>query len=179
VLDGGPGASSCAFARSLIPHFGDWTITWDHIAPGTYRLTAVATDNDGLTTTSAAANVAVVAPVTIDTMVLPQAQIATPYSVTLAATGGTGASSWSVAAGALPLGLSLSASGLIAGTPLQSGSFSFTVSARDIPSNAHRDACVHARRESAAPRSTRRPLMELAPSRVFQATSTSSSSRAS
>jgi hypothetical protein len=156
-----------------------WSITWDHIAPGTYRLTAVATDNDGLTTTSAAANVAVVAPVTIDTMVLPQAQIATPYSVTLAATGGTGASSWSVAAGALPLGLSLSASGLIAGTPLQSGSFSFTVSARDIPSNAHRDACVHARRESAAPRSTRRPLMELAPSRVFQATSTSSSSRAS
>ena len=26
MLDGGPGASSCAFARSLIPHFGDWTV---------------------------------------------------------------------------------------------------------------------------------------------------------
>jgi hypothetical protein len=26
VLDGGPGASSCAFARSLIPHCGDWTV---------------------------------------------------------------------------------------------------------------------------------------------------------
>jgi hypothetical protein len=75
-----------------------------------------------------------VAPFTIDTIVVPQAQMATPYSVTLAATGGTGPYSWSVAAGALPRGLSLSASGLIAGTPLQSGSFSFTVSAQDASS---------------------------------------------
>ena len=111
-----------------------WSMTWDPVAPGTYRLTAVASDNDGLTTVSAAADVTVLGPVTIETMALPQAQIATPYSVTLAATGGTGPYSWSVAAGALPRGLSLSASGLIAGTPSQSGSFSFTVSARDASS---------------------------------------------
>jgi hypothetical protein len=38
-----------------------WSIAWDHVPPGTYRLTAVATDNDGLTTTSAAADVTIVA----------------------------------------------------------------------------------------------------------------------
>jgi subtilase family serine protease len=109
-----------------------WSITWDHIAPGTYRLTAVATDNDGLTTTSAAANVAIVAPVTIDTIVLPEAQAATPYAVTLVATGGTGVYAWRLAAGQLPAGVSLGASsGVIAGTPSQQGKFSFTVSAQD------------------------------------------------
>ena len=116
-----------------------WSITWDPVAPGTYRLTAVATDNDGLTTTSAAADVTVVAPVSIATVSVPQGQTGTPYAVTLSATGGTGAYTWSVAAGGLPGGVSLgTSSGLIAGTPSQSGTFTFTVRAQDPsdPTNA-------------------------------------------
>ena len=65
-------------------------------------------------------------------MVLPQAQAATPYAVTLVATGGTGVYAWRLAAGQLPAGVSLGASsGVIAGTPLQQGTFSFTVRAQD------------------------------------------------
>ena len=58
-----------------------WSITWDPVAPGTYRLTAVATDNDGLTTTSAAADVTVVAPVTTDP-IAPAGPVSTPPIVT-------------------------------------------------------------------------------------------------
>jgi hypothetical protein len=42
-----------------------------------------------------------------------------PYSLGLAATGGTGNDTWTVASGSLPAGLSLSATGLIGGTPTQ------------------------------------------------------------
>ena len=59
-----------------------------------------------------------------------QANVA--YSTTLTAIGGTKPYSWSVSAGALPAGLALSAaSGIISGTPTQSGTFSFTVQVQD------------------------------------------------
>jgi len=45
----------------------------------------------------------------------------------LAATGGTGSYSWSVASGALPSGLDLSSEGSITGTPTGSGTANFTV----------------------------------------------------
>jgi len=39
-----------------------YTLTWSNVAPGNYTLTAVATDNDGLTTTSSPVSVTVSAP---------------------------------------------------------------------------------------------------------------------
>ncbi|HKW35172.1 MAG TPA: putative Ig domain-containing protein [Candidatus Acidoferrum sp.] len=42
-----------------------------------------------------------------------------PYTLTLAATGGTGNQSWTLVSGSLPSGLSLSAAGVISGTPTQ------------------------------------------------------------
>jgi hypothetical protein len=53
------------------------------------------------------------------------------YSATLAATGGTGSYTWSVSAGALPAGVSLSAAGVVSGTPSASGSFDFTAQVTD------------------------------------------------
>lgn len=54
------------------------------------------------------------------------------YSATLAASGGTGAYTWSLAAGALPGGLSLApATGAITGTPTVSGTFNFTARVTD------------------------------------------------
>jgi hypothetical protein len=113
-------------------------MTWQHVTPGTYRVTAVATDDAGLTTTSPAAGVTVVAPVTMNTASIPQATIGAPYAVTLAASGGTGAYSWSVVAGGLPGGVSLAASsGVITGTPSLPGTFSFTVRAQDASDAAN------------------------------------------
>ena len=50
---------------------------------------------------------------------------------TLSATGGTGAYTWSLASGSLPPGLSLSAQGLITGTPTTLGNYPFTVQVTD------------------------------------------------
>src|ERR1700759_1516391 len=60
---------------------------------------------------------------------LPSGQVATAYSVTLAATGGTTPYTWSISAGSLPAGLGLNAStGAITGTPTAGGiTSSFTV----------------------------------------------------
>lgn len=54
------------------------------------------------------------------------------FELALTANGGTPAYDWTLAAGALPPGLTLDRfSGLISGTPTQSGTFSFTVRVRD------------------------------------------------
>jgi hypothetical protein len=60
---------------------------------------------------------------------LPDAGINQAYTApTLTASGGT-VSSWTIAAGALPPGLTLATNGVISGTPTQSGTFTFTVQA--------------------------------------------------
>ena len=57
------------------------------------------------------------------------------YSASLSATGGTPPYGWSVSSGQLPPGLSLGAtSGTIAGTPTQSGSYSFSITVSDSAS---------------------------------------------
>ena len=57
------------------------------------------------------------------------------YTKTLAATGGVPPYSWSVTAGSLPAGLTLSGTGIIAGTPTASGSFPIKVQATDTLMN--------------------------------------------
>jgi len=56
-------------------------------------------------------------PVSILTSTLPNGQVGTPYSATLAATGGTAPYTWSLTSGTLPAGLSLGSTGAITGTP--------------------------------------------------------------
>src|SRR6185436_11749609 len=56
------------------------------------------------------------------------------YSQTLAASGGTGGNAWSIASGPLPTGLSLTAAGVISGTPTTAGTTNFTVQVTDSSS---------------------------------------------
>ena len=65
----------------------------------------------------------------IDPATLPDAQRDQGYSNTLTLTGGSGSITWSVSSGSLPFGLTLNASGLLSGIPLQAGSSTFTVKA--------------------------------------------------
>jgi hypothetical protein len=66
---------------------------------------------------------------------LPEATINQAYAApALSASGGT-VTSWSVASGTLPAGLTLNANGTISGTPTQSGVFTFTVQANGTPNN--------------------------------------------
>jgi hypothetical protein len=62
---------------------------------------------------------------------LTSGTIGVPYSATLTAAGGTAPYTWSITAGALPAGLTLSASGLLSGTATATGTFSFTVKVAD------------------------------------------------
>lgn len=69
--------------------------------------------------------------VTITTASLADGTVGQAYSQTLQASGGTTPYTWSIAAGTLPPGLSLSSSGTISGTPTTAGTASFTVQVAD------------------------------------------------
>ena len=90
----------------------------DHVAAGfsPAKTVAVATPLKGfdVTTTS-----------------LPAATVDAPYSASLTATGGTAPYTWSVSSGALPVGLSLTPQGILAGRPTAAGSSTFAVTVLD------------------------------------------------
>ncbi|HEY0872062.1 MAG TPA: Ig domain-containing protein [Vicinamibacterales bacterium] len=62
---------------------------------------------------------------------LPAGTIGQAYSQQLTLMGGTNPVAFSVVSGAVPAGLTLSAAGLLAGTPTTAGTSSFTVRATD------------------------------------------------
>ncbi|MBI4906336.1 MAG: putative Ig domain-containing protein [Acidobacteria bacterium] len=62
---------------------------------------------------------------------LPNAVPNVAYNQTLAATGGVLPYTWTITAGALPIGIALSTGGAIAGTTTQSGTFQFTARVAD------------------------------------------------
>lgn len=71
----------------------------------------------------------------VNTPSLPDGNVNQPYTAgPLTVSGGT-VSSWTLAAGALPPGLTLASNGTITGTPTQGGLFSFTVQANGSPNN--------------------------------------------
>ncbi len=71
------------------------------------------------------------APITLQPTVLSNASLGQAYTQAITASGGSAPYVYSLAAGALPTGLILSAGGVIAGTPTGTGTFTFTVSAVD------------------------------------------------
>ena len=61
---------------------------------------------------------------------LPSGLTGVPYSLNLAASGGTEPYTWSVSSGALPAGLGLSSLGILSGTPTAAGDATFSVRVR-------------------------------------------------
>ncbi len=92
------------------------------VASGTATATQVF-----ILTVTAAATQAGSAAISITTSSLPGATLGVPYSQTLQTTGGSGTPAWSVLAGALPSGLSLSNLGVLSGTPTLVGTSAITV----------------------------------------------------
>ena len=92
------------------------------------------TDQRGNSVPSNSVFVTIQAPPTLGvaTSSLPPGEMASSYSATLAARGGTPPYRWGVASGSLPPGLALSTStGAVTGTPAGSGQYSFTVQVQD------------------------------------------------
>jgi putative Ig domain-containing protein len=77
-------------------------------------------------------------PLRVTTTTLASSTVRASYQAALAATGGTGSTTWSIVDRALPDGLALGANGLITGSPTTAGTASFTVKATDAgwPDNA-------------------------------------------
>ena len=109
---------------------GTGAITGTPTAAGTSNFTAKVTDNVSATATQAL-SIVINAAVSITTASLPADTINVGYNQTLSATGGTGSLTWSLNAGSLPTGLSLTSGGAITGTPTAAGTSSFTVKATD------------------------------------------------
>jgi hypothetical protein len=71
-------------------------------------------------------------PPVITTTALPGGTVGQPYSQTVQATGGMGIVTWSISSGSLPAMLNLdSTTGVISGTPTNTGTANFTVKATD------------------------------------------------
>src|SRR5664280_2382787 len=105
---------------------------------GSYPITVQVTDSERTPVTATAAFTIMIDPtptlqVTTSSL-LPGTQ-GVYYTSPLAATGGVPPYSWSLTAGSLPAGLTLSGTGVIAGTPIASGSFPITVQATDTQMN--------------------------------------------
>jgi len=99
---------------------------------GTYTINVTVTDANKFPASSAFTLVVIApSPLSISKAALTNGTVATPYSVTLAASGGAPPYSWTTTGGTLPDGLTLSASGTISGTPLKAGTFTFTATAID------------------------------------------------
>lgn len=70
------------------------------------------------------------ATVTVNPAALPTGAVGSAYSQTFTASGGVGPFTYTVTAGTLPGGLTLSSSGRLSGTPTANGTFNFTVLAK-------------------------------------------------
>lgn len=120
----GPGALANATATS---------VTYNAPASGSGSATITAASVAD-TTKTASVTITVTSAPSITTTSLPGGVVGTAYSQQLAETGGAGTLTWSVSAGSLPSGLTLSNSGVISGTPTGPASttpVSFTVKVTD------------------------------------------------
>ena len=75
------------------------------------------------------------APLRIPEATLSRGRLHVPYRETMKASGGSGSIVWSIETGSLPAGLALDTTGVIAGTPEETGEIAFTVRARDSEGN--------------------------------------------
>ncbi len=127
--------SSGALPTNLVLNSATGAITGTPTTAGTFTFTITATDATGcsgsreytVTITSPGCPAVILSPTT-----LPPGAVQQPYAQTIIASGGTAPYTFTIAAGALPTGLSLNpATGLISGAPQVSGLFNVTIRVTD------------------------------------------------
>ena len=143
---GGSGTYTWSIASGNLPDgltldASTGTISGTPTTAGTYDFTVQVTD--GTQTATKDLSIKVNAVLSITTTSLPDGIVGTAYSATLAATGGSGTYTWSIASGNLPDGLTLDAStGTISGTPTTAGTYDFTVQVTDGTQTATKDLSI-------------------------------------
>jgi PKD repeat protein len=106
--------------------------THHFVTPGIYDVRLDVTDDEGsMARASVSINVSGPAAPAITTRALPEGQSGKSYSQALSGGSGTAPYVWSLDAGVLPSGVTLSAAGMLSGKPSQSGTFKFKVRMTD------------------------------------------------
>ena len=136
AASGGVGADTFAITAGNLP-FGlslnntSGAVSGAPTTPGTFAFTVTVTDSLRAQFSKNFA-VTINPALSITTTTLPNGTATAGYNQQIVAAGGTGPDSFTVIAGGPPPGLRLdSATGIIAGAPLMSGTFSFTIAATD------------------------------------------------
>ena len=106
------------------------TITGTPTASGAFPLAILVADAKGCSS-STPQTLVVCAPITVSPATLSAGSTGVATSRTLTAAGGTAPYAFAITSGALPAGLTLSPAGVITGNALQTGTFTFTVTATD------------------------------------------------
>ena len=107
-------------------------LTGTPTAGGTFNFTLTATDSFGQSGSQGYGLTIAGAIVALPPTTLSAGQVGATYNATLnPATGGTGPYGYAVTGGALPGGMTLSAGGVLSGTPTAFGTFNFSVTATD------------------------------------------------
>jgi hypothetical protein len=148
---GGYGAGTYTFslASGALPSgltlSGAGTLSGSPTAAGTFTFTVQVTNtypsaiaNFPPLTATQSFTVVVYPALTITTVTPSVGTLGAAYSQTLVATGGAGASTytWSLVSGTLPPGLTLSAAGVLSGTPTAAGTFTFSVQVSSQSANS-------------------------------------------
>ena len=120
-----PGLSLCTTTSQTCPLRGIPTQT------GTFNFTVRVGDSSSGSTSKAFSLTVDISQPVISPDVLPDATAGEAYSQTFSAAQYVGGTTWSLQTGSLPSGLSLSSAGVLSGTPLQKGTFSFRVRVTD------------------------------------------------
>jgi prepilin-type N-terminal cleavage/methylation domain-containing protein len=122
-----PGSGPLPDGLSMTP---DGIISGNPTADSTFPIIVTVMDSHGNTVTKSL-SITIAPGLSISTAVLHDGAVGTAYNQTLACLGGVGTDSWNVSAGSVPPGISLSTSGIIAGTPTTAGVYNFTVRVTD------------------------------------------------
>lgn len=111
----------------------DGSITGTPTSTGIFPFTVQAVDSSSPPlSVTASLTITVVSPLKISITALPEAVTGTAYSQNVQAVGGAAPYTWSVTAGALPMGLTLSPNtGAITGTAIDTGTSTFTLTVTD------------------------------------------------
>lgn len=153
------GTVGAAYSQSLAATGGSGTYTWSIVngslppglslsgatiagtptTAGQFSFTVKVTD--GTTSAQQQFSITIASGVGITTTSLPGGTVGAPYTQSLAATGGSGRYTWSIASGSLPPGLTLSGA-TITGTPTTAGQYSFTVKVTDGVSSAQQQLSI-------------------------------------
>ncbi|MBX7218680.1 MAG: putative Ig domain-containing protein [Blastocatellia bacterium] len=133
---GGNGATTFAVASGTLPTgltlSTAGVLSGTPTQTGTFPITVRATDSNNCQGTGATYNLVIgCQTITVTNPTTTTGTINTAFSQTFTQTGGIGTTTFALASGTLPTGLSLSTAGVLSGSPLQAGTFPITVRATD------------------------------------------------